>query len=81
MSKPDAKRRRKKKKRTKGKARREFDEEETGGGGGAMQGMVGGFKKAVGVGDGKKQKSKVLDRLLTVALVVMAAFVLYRQCG
>ena len=79
MSKPDSKR--KKKKRTKGRARRDFSDAQTQGGG-AMGKMLSGFKTAVGVGDDeKKKKSKVLDRVLTIALVAVTVGVIIYRCG
>jgi hypothetical protein len=79
MSKPDPKR--KKKKRTKGRARRDFSDVQTQGGG-AMSKMVSGFKTAIGVGgDEKKKKSKILDRLLTLALVAVTVGVIVYRCG
>ena len=77
MSKPSSKQTRQKRKRQKGRARKEFDEDATSGG--AMQSMVGGFKAAVGVGDGKKP-SKVLDRLLWAAVIAAAIGVFVYRC-
>jgi hypothetical protein len=51
-------------------------------GGGVMQGMVGGFRRAVGVGDGRQKKRSALGTVIWLLLLAGAVGVLaYRLSG